>query len=60
MEARRDGVGYDREISLLETALGLLGYLATWNATAGYHPVTIAESAHPSIVPFQNLATADS
>jgi crotonobetainyl-CoA:carnitine CoA-transferase CaiB-like acyl-CoA transferase len=57
--ARRDGVGCDCDISLFETALAELFYVATWVATAGYEPQRHSESAHPSIVPFQNFRTAD-
>ena len=57
--ARRDGVGCDCDISLYETALHELMYLGTWTATAGYVPKRMAESAHPSIVPFQAFQTAD-
>jgi crotonobetainyl-CoA:carnitine CoA-transferase CaiB-like acyl-CoA transferase len=57
--ARRDGVGCDCDISLYETALHELVYIGTWAATAGYVPQRIAESAHPSIVPFQAIQTAD-
>ncbi len=57
--ARRDGVGCDCDISLLETALALLGYLGTWSASRGYEQERVADSGHPSIVPFQNFETAD-
>jgi crotonobetainyl-CoA:carnitine CoA-transferase CaiB-like acyl-CoA transferase len=57
--ARRDGVGCDCDISLQETALSLLTYLGTWVASRDYEPVRRPLSAHPSIVPFQNFATAD-
>jgi crotonobetainyl-CoA:carnitine CoA-transferase CaiB-like acyl-CoA transferase len=57
--ARRDGVGCDCDISLQETALSLLTYLGTWVASRGYEPVRRPQSAHPSIVPFQNFPTAD-
>jgi crotonobetainyl-CoA:carnitine CoA-transferase CaiB-like acyl-CoA transferase len=57
--ARRDGIGCDCDVSLFETALAQLTYLGTWAATAGYRPRRMAESAHPSIVPFQAFATAD-
>ena len=58
-QASRDGVGCDCDISLFETALALLTYLSTWTASAGFEPVRMADSAHPSIVPFQSFATAD-
>ncbi len=57
--ARRDGVGCDCDVSLFETALAELMYLATWTASAGFRPRRMPRSAHPSIVPFQNVATAD-
>ncbi len=57
--ARRDGVGCDCDISLFETAMNLNMYVSTWHLSRGYEPQRIASSAHPSIVPFQNFATAD-
>jgi crotonobetainyl-CoA:carnitine CoA-transferase CaiB-like acyl-CoA transferase len=57
--ARRDGVGCDCDLSLFETALAELMYVGTWAATKGYEPVRVPSSGHPSIVPFQNFATAD-
>lgn len=55
----RGGPGCDCDVSLFETALHQLGYLATWAASAGYVPERLDDSAHPSLVPFQNFATAD-
>ena len=57
--ARRDGVGCDCDTSLFETALSLLTYVGTWAATKGHAVERRAESAHPSIVPFQAFQTAD-
>jgi crotonobetainyl-CoA:carnitine CoA-transferase CaiB-like acyl-CoA transferase len=57
--ARRDGVGCDCDVSLFETALHELCYVGTWAATNGYVPPRRPNSAHPSIVPFQNFAVAD-
>lgn len=57
--AEREGVGCDCDISLFETALHQLCYVATWAASAGYIPARLDDSAHPSIVPFQNFPTAD-
>ncbi|MEA2418337.1 MAG: hypothetical protein QOE60_543 [Thermoleophilaceae bacterium] len=60
VQARRDGVGCDCDISLFETALAELCYVGTWAASNDdYAPPRRANSAHPSIVPFQNFATAD-
>jgi crotonobetainyl-CoA:carnitine CoA-transferase CaiB-like acyl-CoA transferase len=57
--ARRDGSGCDCDLSLFDTALAQLNYVGTWAATRGYLADRRADSAHPSIVPFQNFATAD-
>ena len=57
--ARRDGVGADCDISLFETALAELVYVGTWVATSGFAPERMRNSAHPSVVPFQNFRTAD-
>ncbi len=57
--ARRDGVGCDCDVSLYDTAVSLLTYLATWHLTEGYIPQRTRHSAHPSLVPFQNFETAD-
>jgi crotonobetainyl-CoA:carnitine CoA-transferase CaiB-like acyl-CoA transferase len=59
-QARRDGVGTDCDISLFETALAMLSYLATWHLTGGHAPARTARSSHPSLVPFQVFETADS
>lgn len=57
--ARREGVGCDCDVSLFETALHELVYVGTWAATHGYVPARHSNSAHPSIVPFQNFETLD-
>lgn len=57
--ARRDGVGMDCDVSLFDTAVSLLAYLGTWYLTAGCVPQRAPQSAHPSLVPFQNFRTAD-
>ena len=57
--ARRDGRGGDIDLSLFEVALAQLNYIGTWVASRGYEPVRRANSAHQSMVPFQNFATRD-
>ena len=57
--ARRDGRGSDVDLALFEVALAQLTYLGTWVASRGYTPVRRGDSAHQSVVPFQNFATAD-
>ncbi|MGZ8717482.1 MAG: CoA transferase, partial [Gaiellaceae bacterium] len=51
--------GCDCDIALFDTALAELMYVGTWVTTAGYEPPRRHNSAHLSIVPFQNFATAD-
>ena len=57
--ARRDGAGMDCDLSLYDTAISLLGYLGTWHLTAGFEPERVAESGHPSLVPFQIFEARD-
>jgi crotonobetainyl-CoA:carnitine CoA-transferase CaiB-like acyl-CoA transferase len=57
--ARRDGIGCDCDISLFETAMNLNMYVSTWHLSTGWEPTRTPDSSHPSIVPFQNFATAD-
>src|SRR6185437_4338623 len=57
--AKRDGVGCDCDISLLDTAMHELIYFGTWAASRGYVPPRRRLSAHAVIVPLQNFPTAD-
>ncbi|KAA0085599.1 CoA transferase [Mycolicibacterium sp. P9-64] len=57
--ARRTGVGYDAESSMLNTAMTQWMYLSTWYLTHGYEPDRLADSSHPSIVPCQVFKLAD-
>ncbi|MFN8187721.1 MAG: CoA transferase [Gaiellales bacterium] len=57
--ARREGVGCDCDVSLFETALHELMYFGPWAATHGYVPPRVRDSAHASIVPFQNFEASD-
>ncbi|MCF2526491.1 CaiB/BaiF CoA transferase family protein [Yinghuangia soli] len=57
--ARRDGVGLDCDVSLYDTAIGMLAYVGVWHLNAAYRPARTRNSAHPSMVPFQNFATKD-
>lgn len=57
--ARRDGVGMDCDVSLYDTAIGMLTYPATWHMNAGFEPVRTRHSAHPSLVPFQAFEASD-
>ncbi|MFI6321991.1 CaiB/BaiF CoA transferase family protein [Nonomuraea sp. NPDC050556] len=57
--ARRDGVGMDCDLSLYDTAIGMLTYIGTWALNTTFEPVRTASSAHPSLVPFQNFRARD-
>ena len=57
--AQRSGIGSDVDLSLFETGLAMLNYVASWHLTEGYLPQRLAGSAHPSLVPSQVFATAD-
>ena len=58
--ARRDGVGMDCDVSLYDTAISMLNYMAAWNLNHGFEPARRHNSAHQTVVPFQNFQTADS
>jgi len=57
--ARDSGRGCDCDLSLFDTAVGMLTYLGAWHLTAGYEPSRVQNSAHPSLVPMQNFRTKD-
>lgn len=57
--ARRDGVGMDCDLSLFDTAISMLTYVATWQLTCGFEVDRAPRSAHPTLVPFQNFPTSD-
>jgi len=57
--ARRHGQGMDCDLSLYDTSLSLLTYLASWHPNAGYVPSRTRQSAHPSLVPFQLFEASD-
>jgi crotonobetainyl-CoA:carnitine CoA-transferase CaiB-like acyl-CoA transferase len=59
LDARRTGIGRDVDTSLLDTALSMLSYQATWWLSAGIEAKRQPLSAHPSIVPFQFFQTQD-
>ena len=57
--ARRDGRGADCDLSLFDTALGMLTYPAIWQLNGDFTPRRTKHSAHPSLVPFQAFQAAD-
>jgi crotonobetainyl-CoA:carnitine CoA-transferase CaiB-like acyl-CoA transferase len=59
LRARETGVGGDVDVSLLDTAVSMLNYLAVWNLNRGYVPQRMPDSAHQTLVPSQNFPTKD-
>lgn len=57
--ARQSGRGRDLDVSLFDTALHNLSYLATWYLERGHGQERIARSGHPSLTPSQLYPTAD-
>ena len=57
--ARRDGEGMDCDVALYDVAMTLLTYVATWQLSMGFTTERIPSSGHPTLIPFQNFATAD-
>ena len=58
--AARTGQGRDVEVSLLDTAVSMLTYLAIWNLNRDFEPVRRSGSAHQTLIPVQTFKTSDS
>ena len=58
-DASRSGVGRDIDISLLDTAVSMLSYLAAWSLNQDWQPRRVADSGHQALVPAQNFPTRD-
>lgn len=59
LQARTTGQGCDVDVSLLDTAVSMLTYLAIWNLNHGLEPVRMIGSAHQTLVPVQTFRTRD-
>ncbi|HJU16742.1 MAG TPA: CoA transferase [Stellaceae bacterium] len=59
LEARATGQGRDLDVSLFDSALQNLSYLATWYLNAAHVQGREPRSAHPSLVPSQLYRTRD-
>lgn len=59
LDARRTGRGCDVDVSLLDTAMSMLNYVAIWALNRDYHPQRQPDSAHPTIYPAQVFQTQD-
>lgn len=58
-QAQRTGIGGDVDVSLLDTAVAQLNYLAIFNLNRGYEPPRVADSGHSTLVPSQAFPTQD-
>lgn len=56
-QAKVHGVGCDVDVSLFDTAISELNYLAAWYLNEGHKPQRTAYSAHPTLVPSQLFPT---
>ena len=59
LSARVTGIGRDVDVSLFDTALSNLNYLATWFLNEGRVQGREPRGAHPSLTPSQLYRTAD-
>jgi succinate---hydroxymethylglutarate CoA-transferase len=57
--ARETGIGRDVDVSLFDTALSNLNYLAAWALNGGHVQGREPRGAHPSLTPSQLYRTAD-
>jgi crotonobetainyl-CoA:carnitine CoA-transferase CaiB-like acyl-CoA transferase len=57
--ARATGVGCDADVSLLDTAVSMLNYLAVWTLNRDWRAQRHPEGAHQSLVPSQSFRTKD-
>lgn len=57
--ARSSGKGTDVDVSLFDTALHNLSYVATWYLNGAHHTTREQRSAHPSLTPSQLYRTQD-
>ncbi|HEU4439786.1 MAG TPA: CoA transferase [Methylomirabilota bacterium] len=58
-EAQRTGTGRDVDVSLLDTAVSMLSYMAVWTLNRDWAPERTRDSAHQTLVPAQNFPTRD-
>jgi crotonobetainyl-CoA:carnitine CoA-transferase CaiB-like acyl-CoA transferase len=58
-DAQRTGRGRDVDVSLLDTAISMLSYLATWTLNRDWEPERVADGGHQTLVPSQTFRTRD-
>ncbi len=57
--SRKTGAGCDVDVSLADTSVSMLNYLAIWYLNRGLEPVRNSASAHSVLVPGQTFRTRD-
>jgi crotonobetainyl-CoA:carnitine CoA-transferase CaiB-like acyl-CoA transferase len=58
-DAQRTGVGREVEVSLMDTAVSMLSYFATWTLNRDWTAGRTSDSGHQTLVPAQNFPTED-
>ena len=58
-DAQRTGVGREVEVSLMDTAVSMLSYFATWTLNRDWTAGRTSDSGHQTLVPAQNFPTRD-
>ena len=59
LETKSTGVGRDVDVSLLDTAISMLTYFASWQLNSNWEPTRAPNSSHQTLVPAQNFQTSD-
>jgi crotonobetainyl-CoA:carnitine CoA-transferase CaiB-like acyl-CoA transferase len=59
LEAKTTGTGRDVDVSLLDTAVSMLTYFASWQLNSDWQSKRTPNSSHQTIVPGQNFETSD-
>jgi crotonobetainyl-CoA:carnitine CoA-transferase CaiB-like acyl-CoA transferase len=59
LRARQTGRGGDVDVSLLDTAVSMLNYLAAWSLNYGFGINRLPHGAHQTLVPSQCFRTSD-
>lgn len=57
--AQRTGLGGSVDVSLHDTAIAMLNYLAGWTLNRDFHPARTADGGHQSLVPAQTFRSRD-
>ncbi len=58
-DAQRTRVGREVEVSLMDTAVSMLSYFATWTLNRDWTAGRTSDSGHQTLVPAQNFPTRD-